>query len=539
MKSKIKVLVMKYLRQFGFLFLLLLSGIISEAIALDTVSNEYKGPTDKLHVYLLIGDSIMAGHVEYTEKDLEVINRCYLLNTKGEWEKAKVPFNRYSTVIDKKDAQKLGPGLGFVKAMLKKDKDISIGLIVNATKGSLLEDWHMKSKCYRGARGRTKIAKRSGVLKGVLWHHSGESRKTFRLDYMKNLISQIRMDQGLLDLPFVLGEVPNGLAINNLIKSLSSDVHATGVASSIGLTATDSKEMDYPSIFKLGERYADEMIKVQSTLATKISKQPQQHIKITDTHIHAMANKKNGLDSLSQWMNKNNIERTIVHPLTQSRAVSAKERIIMLENYSKYKGKIYRFCIINPEEVSTVEEAVIILKKEKAEGAIGFGEHYGRNLMFDAPSNMRLYAACEKVGLPIMFHMDANKNMDEEGFPHLQKALKAYPKCIFIAHAQWWMQFPSGLCSRMLQDYPNLYAEPSGGRMVTMLNRNRSYTRNFLIQNADKVMFGSDAGWWSIKNKKASELQFSLFEKIELPYSIKLKILKTNAEKVFGFNLDK
>lgn len=40
------------------------------------------------------------------------------------------------------------------------------------------------------------------------------------------------------------------------------------------------------------------------------------------------------------------------------------------------------------------------------DGAIGFGERYGEGLMFDDPTNMRLYAACDKVRMPILFHMD-------------------------------------------------------------------------------------------------------------------------------------
>ena len=61
--------------------------------------------------------------------------------------------------------------------------------------------------------------------------------------------------------------------------------------------------------------------------------------------------------------------------------------------------------LIEPGEVDTVAQAIVILKKEQADGAVGFGEHYGRSLMFDGPKNMRLYAVCDKVGLPVMFHM--------------------------------------------------------------------------------------------------------------------------------------
>ena len=63
-------------------------------------------------------------------------------------------------------------------------------------------------------------------------------------------------------------------------------------------------------------------------------------------------------------------------------------------------------CLIQPEEVETVEQAVSILEREIQDGAIAMGEHYGVGLFFDDPKNLRLYAACEQVGLPVMFHID-------------------------------------------------------------------------------------------------------------------------------------
>ena len=39
--------------------------------------------------------------------------------------------------------------------------------------------------------------------------------------------------------------------------------------------------------------------------------------------------------------------------------------------------------------METTAEAVALLEKEKAEGAIGFGEHYGYKLMFDDPDEVK------------------------------------------------------------------------------------------------------------------------------------------------------
>ena len=67
-----------------------------------------------------------------------------------------------------------------------------------------------------------------------------------------------------------------------------------------------------------------------------------------------------------------------------------------------------------------------ILQREKADGAVAFGEHYGRDLMFDDPKNLLLYEACEQVGLPVMFHIDQNKNMVEPGMKRVDRVLEMF-----------------------------------------------------------------------------------------------------------------
>ncbi len=117
-----------------------------------------------------------------------------------------------------------------------------------------------------------------------------------------------------------------------------------------------------------------------------------------DEHVHFDDRHAGDLDKVAEWMKSNNVQRCINHPLAQIRTRNEDERKQMLENYAKYKGRIDRFCIIFPDEVNSVEEAVKILTKEKQDGAIGFGEHYGVGLKFDDPKNLRLYEACQKVG---------------------------------------------------------------------------------------------------------------------------------------------
>ncbi len=250
-----------------------------------------------------------------------------------------------------------------------------------------------------------------------------------------------------------------------------------------------------------------------------------------DAHVHFHTRSDQDFARIVEWMKSAQVARVINHPLRQSLPRNEEERTLMLANYAKHRGVIERFCIIYPEDVETVEQAVAILTREKQDGAIGFGEHYGTGLKFDDPKNLRLYAACEKVGLPVMFHMDRGQNLDEKGLPRLENVLKAHPDCILIAHSDWWRHIKDGTCGRLLETYPNLYADISCTVGRSPIGRDRQMAREFFIKHADKLLFGSDSGWWSFNKPPAPE--FALIEELDLPQEVEDKICRLNMEKLF------
>jgi len=257
---------------------------------------------------------------------------------------------------------------------------------------------------------------------------------------------------------------------------------------------------------------------------------------IIDTHFHAPSNKPDGLDKAVEWLDANGVSRAIDHPIKDSRPKDEAERAHMLANFKKHTGRFDRFCIILPDEVKSVEEAVAILEKEKKEGAIGFGEHYGKGLMFDDPANMRLYAACAIAKLPIMFHMDGGQNKDTPDLKHLENALKSHPDCIFIAHGpHWWKQFGSGACERLMSTYPNLYADLSAGSGARGMSRDKDYTAKFMVKHRKKLLFATDCGWWSFKEGTKPAPQFGLMKELDIPADVKADIYSGNAKRLFGF----
>jgi len=488
---------------------------LSVSNASDISPATYSGPKEKLHVYAIAG--MIDGKNEVLGENSEITQRCYIF---GEGKKSWAPARLSQS----------GLACGFVTAMLKSDKDISIGLVFVDGPETRIEDWHRKSEYFRQLRGNLKAAESTGTVKGILWRH-GVSIFNSALDNMKDLFAYVRADRGL-NLPIVVGELPCNQAMNSQLAVLAPTVHALKVARINGLTTADGKKLKEGGLEALGERYAEQMIGIQKEWATKTKIRPRKETPCFDIHVHGSSNKENGLDIVSKWMEKNTVTGCLTLDLTPTRAVDEKQRQFMLANEAKYKGKILHCTYIEPDEVSTVEEAVKILEKAKADGAVGFGEHYGVGLMFDDPKILRLYAACEKVGLPVTFHIDTNKGMVEKGLRQVEHVLEMCPKCILIAHADWWLYLPDGTCDRMLQKHPNLYAETCAATVI--LNRDRGYAREFMIRNADKIVYGSDEGWWSFADAEHPSSFIQLCEELDLPEDVKEKVYRGNAEKLFG-----
>ena len=227
-----------------------------------------------MDLYLLVGQSNMAGRGVLTDSNRVNAERVFKLDAKGEWQRAEEPIH-----FDKKSA---GAGLAasFARAMADRNKDVKIGLIPCAVGGTRIDRWVESGDLWSNAVKRAKIALKSGKLKGILWHQ-GESDATSKLApkwgaKFESMIKSFRRELG--DVPFIAGELGGYLEtykrkngdcvlwreINSQLHGLEGKIKDYRVVSAEGLNPKrDNLHFNTESLRILGLRYAEAFDSIQ------------------------------------------------------------------------------------------------------------------------------------------------------------------------------------------------------------------------------------------------------------------------------------
>ncbi len=232
---------------------------------------------EKLHIYLLLGQSNMAGRGKIGPEDKTPHPRVLMFTLENKWEPAVEPITH-----DKPTMLGVGPGLSFGKVMAEHDPDATIALVSCAVGGTPLKRWQHGGDLYSNAVQRAKIAMRDGVLMGILWHQGESDSGTTNNantygERLAGMIRDIRVDLGATNVPFVVGQIgeflysrgpehsPYAHIVNDALAALPEKVPATGCALSKGLTDKgDVLHFDAASQREFGKRYAAEMIRLQA-----------------------------------------------------------------------------------------------------------------------------------------------------------------------------------------------------------------------------------------------------------------------------------
>ena len=260
------------------------------------------------------------------------------------------------------------------------------------------------------------------------------------------------------------------------------------------------------------------------------------------------------VDGLIKFMDDNGIEKACILPLVSPEACLYPQTTeAAIAAAKKHPDRLIPFCAIdpransgNPKRFGRIDGPglVDLLKQYKEAGVRGFGEHQV-GLPFDHPLMMEVYRACEKVELPILFHLDDIRGIDSPGLPRLEHALKEFPKLAFIGHAcGFWASIsadatdadfskypkiptpvvPGGALERLLKKYPNLYCDLSEPGGYLAIARDKKFGREFVIRWADRLLFGTDV---LMSNQQIP--QFDLYDSLDLPEEVQYKIFRGNA----------
>ena len=218
-----------------------------------------------LMLFLLIGQSNMAGRGELAKDPTPADPNIFMLSKDCEWVPARHPIH-----FDKPVAG-VGLALEFAHQIKKEFPSSRVGLIPCAIGGSSLDEWQPGTVNYAEAVRRTREALKNGRLAGILWHQ-GESdveahKRTTYFKRFSSMIMQLRKDLKAPLVPLVIGELGDfrkeHVEFNRQIPSIAGSVPLCLFAHSDGLKDKgDTLHFDAPSLEKLGQRYAEAYLKL-------------------------------------------------------------------------------------------------------------------------------------------------------------------------------------------------------------------------------------------------------------------------------------
>jgi hypothetical protein len=228
-----------------------------------------------LRLFLLIGQSNMAGRGAIEPQDREPIPRVLMLNKAMEWVPAVDPMH-----FDKPEVIGVGIGRSFARLLAQENPSVTIGLIPAAFGGTSLDEWKPGDKLYKNAVERTKFALKSGKLSGILWHQgeadsNDEAKARSYRERFTAFVQTLREDLGAPDVPVVVGELgeylksPYSKIVSEQLAIIPLSVPHTAFVSSAGLhPKSDIVHFDTPSLREFGRRYALAFLSLDSTWNT-------------------------------------------------------------------------------------------------------------------------------------------------------------------------------------------------------------------------------------------------------------------------------
>jgi len=229
-------------------------------------------PKEKVWLFVLAGQSNMAGRGQVEPCDTLPHPRIFSVTPEKRWVVAREPLQLYQPALTG-----LGPGMAFARALIEKlDEEVYIGLIPCAVGGSSVGNW-LSDSLYNGVRLKSNFtdklqwAMNYGTVKGIIWHQGEADATAEKIPYYKAdlqlLFDYFREVAGNDDLPIIAGELgifpgveknrQEYLCLNDILMEISRDDPDMALVRSFGLKArADNVHFDAPSQRIMGRRYA-------------------------------------------------------------------------------------------------------------------------------------------------------------------------------------------------------------------------------------------------------------------------------------------
>ena len=180
----------------------------------------------------------------------------------------------------------------------------------------------------------------------------------------------------------------------------------------------------------------------------------------------------------------------------------------------KFPDRYAWMCAVDPKGKEPVYDR---LARFKSQGAIGVGE-LTCNRRLDDPFLQELFAAAEKLQLPVTIHMSPEVGysygvVDDPGLPLLETVLAKFPDLKILGHSQtFWIEMsgdaprdkegrnswgdgpvvPGGRVPELFEKYPNLYGDLSANSGSRAIMRDEEFGLAFLEKYADRLFFATD-----------------------------------------------
>jgi len=244
---------------------------VRRALATETAATGLP-PKAQFHLFLLAGQSNMAGRGSVEPSDRAPIERVPALDATGRW----VP------AVDQLHWDKPSAGTGLARSFaveyLRAHPGVTIGLIPSACGGSPISSWQpgqyfdqTNSHPYDDALARARRALQDGELRGILWHQ-GESDRSPELAEryeaaLLELIARFRKELAAPRVPFLIGQLgqfagagpwdEHARRVDLAQRNVAEQTAFAAFVSSDGLTSlADNLHFDAPSLREFGKRYA-------------------------------------------------------------------------------------------------------------------------------------------------------------------------------------------------------------------------------------------------------------------------------------------